>query len=582
MALEDVDYLKKRSIKKSYMFYIDSKDRDRNIFPKPNHYQIEFSAPFKNVYGLEIIDASIPRTQYAIDIHNNTLACKYISSKTYTILKIPVGDYSDKRLIIVLNNVFQENGLDIIVENLTIPSDERSTFVFYSTQKFIFDMNLSTLKTVLGFDLLADKHYEDDVFEDKYKYAIVTQNFPDNLSKDVPYLYEEHVETPTEYNDVTNDIKTTIETTSPEEVDTLNNLNQRKNELYNEMSDYLNKLYISYDDDSFLKTTSFTGPTASSLTFALNADENYTFNGTARGNMNAIGQRFYISEESALDSFTINFRDSRQLHIGFVFYQIGGVTSYTALDIKTTTNTTYFIKAAGVNKVTVNLSDTDFTRYGTHALLIFNPRDGDDLNDGYQAHTGSRYDNVNVCTNLKINNTLEEHMFVLYYDGTINDSKTDIANYSLCTNIVTKQKRYKIEAPGMYSLIGDRYTILRCPEIESHLFASHAYESYTLGLAKFKLGVLGYDESRFDFASLPPREFHPIGKLTKLTFSFQRPDGDGLYNFRGINHTMTIVIRYLTPVQNGTFDKFILNPEYDPDYFRYIQNDESDSDNEST
>ena len=73
MSIEDVQYLKNNSIKQSYTFLVDSKDRDRVIYPNPNEYVITFSTPFKNVIGLEVIDASIPRTMYSIDVNNNTL-----------------------------------------------------------------------------------------------------------------------------------------------------------------------------------------------------------------------------------------------------------------------------------------------------------------------------------------------------------------------------------------------------------------------------------------------------------------------------------------------------------------------------
>ena len=97
-----------------------------------------------------------------------------------------------------------------------------------------------------------------------------------------------------------------------------------------------------------------------------------------------------------------------------------------------------------------------------------------------------------------------------------------------------------------------------------------------MGLAKFKLAGFGYGDTRLDFSSLPLREFHPIGKLTNMTFIFERPDG-GMYNFRGLNHTITLAIHYFEPKQQGEFTQFDLNPNYNPDYFKSIQDDTSDS-----
>jgi len=75
--IEDIGYLKEHSVKESYMFLVDSKERDKTTFPYPEKYKIEFSSPFKHVYSLEVLDASIPRTQYAIDLHNNKLVYRY-------------------------------------------------------------------------------------------------------------------------------------------------------------------------------------------------------------------------------------------------------------------------------------------------------------------------------------------------------------------------------------------------------------------------------------------------------------------------------------------------------------------------
>jgi hypothetical protein len=165
----------------------------------------------------------------------------------------------------------------------------------------------------------------------------------------------------------------------------------------------------------------------------------------------------------------------------------------------------------------------------------------------------------------------------------IRDSNVAIVSQeqkSLAFILETNEKPYTVTAPGLYSLTGDRYIILRCPQIEQHLYRSRAYERYTMGLAKFKLSVYGYDDTRFDYSKTPIREFHPIGKLSQLSFRFERPDGE-LYNFKGINHTLTFVVQYYEPVQQGEFDKYTLNPDYDPDYFRYIQNQESESESGS-
>jgi hypothetical protein len=130
---------------------------------------------------------------------------------------------------------------------------------------------------------------------------------------------------------------------------------------------------------------------------------------------------------------------------------------------------------------------------------------------------------------------------------------------------------YVIVAPGIVNLLGDRYVILRCPEIEDHLLGSYSYIKSTPGLGLFKLAAAQNDVThlRFDFVNLVRKPFHPIGKLTKLTFKFQTQSGD-LYDFKGVNHQIMFVIKFLVPSQKHTFYKSILNPNYDANFIKYM------------
>lgn len=145
---------------------------------------------------------------------------------------------------------------------------------------------------------------------------------------------------------------------------------------------------------------------------------------------------------------------------------------------------------------------------------------------------------------------------------------------------------YTIQAPGIVNLLGYRYLILRCKEMEDHLLGSHAYVKYTPGIGLFKLASAYNDVThlRFDFVNLVRKPFHPIGKLPKLSFRFETQDGD-IYDFKGVNHQMLFVIKYLVPTQKVNFNKSILNPNYDPNFMGYMSNNKSieykeDSDNE--
>lgn len=143
-----------------------------------------------------------------------------------------------------------------------------------------------------------------------------------------------------------------------------------------------------------------------------------------------------------------------------------------------------------------------------------------------------------------------------------------------------------IESPGIVNLFGERYLILRIKEIEDHLLGSYSYASYSAGIGLFKLASSFNDVTnlRFDFVSLVRKPFHPIGKVSKLTLRFETSAGE-LYDFKGVNHQLLMVIKFLVPSQKKIFSRSILNPNYDPDFIKYMANNRTlqakeDSDDE--
>lgn len=79
--MEDVDLMKQRSERDSATFLIDSSLRDRRFFPTPSEYVVAFSEPVRNVFGIDILDATVPGTMYNIDFNNNTL--RYYALQAY-------------------------------------------------------------------------------------------------------------------------------------------------------------------------------------------------------------------------------------------------------------------------------------------------------------------------------------------------------------------------------------------------------------------------------------------------------------------------------------------------------------------
>lgn len=132
---------------------------------------------------------------------------------------------------------------------------------------------------------------------------------------------------------------------------------------------------------------------------------------------------------------------------------------------------------------------------------------------------------------------------------------------SLAVTVQTQLPVSKVVAPGLLDLTGERYIILRCLEIESPVNKSRAFEKWTSGVGMIQLGTFGYTNNSYDYTAYPARTFDPIGNLSKLTLSFQKPDGT-LYDFKGLNLQLQLLIKFLVPATPGPTHR--ANPQYTP------------------
>lgn len=351
MSIEDINYLKENSIKQSYTFLIDSKNRDRTNYPNPSEYVVDFTVPFRNVIGLEVLDVSVPKTMYNIDVNNNRIyyyisdseennnvtiltdkdGNEYYDPDMFSYIDFPPGDYTTNTLIDKVRFTLFNQNINLDMNSVDSPAEITNLLYFTSTKPFILDMHRSTMAEVLGFDLYTNT---EEINVSKYKF----------------------------------------------------------NTAYNSKKGF---------ESLFHSTTN------------------------ANGN-----------------------------------------------------------------------------------------------------------------------------------------------NY--------------LQAPGMMYLIGYKYVVLKCPEIEQHLYRSLSYSKYSLGLAKIRINSYGYNDEKTSFLKVPLREFHPIGKLNRITLRFETQTGE-LYDFKGVNHNIVFAIYYYEAKQENTVKDSILNPEYNPNLINYLytqeeQEGESDDD----
>lgn len=129
---------------------------------------------------------------------------------------------------------------------------------------------------------------------------------------------------------------------------------------------------------------------------------------------------------------------------------------------------------------------------------------------------------------------------------------------------------HHLETPGVLNFQSIKYVHLRIPELEQHMNSGFSHEKHYPGVALFKMAN-GMDIShlRFDYVNLIKKPFHPIGKLTKLTFRFETKDGK-LYDFKGVDHYFLAMINFYAPKSVVRVPRSILNPNYNPDILEYL------------
>ena len=134
--------------------------------------------------------------------------------------------------------------------------------------------------------------------------------------------------------------------------------------------------------------------------------------------------------------------------------------------------------------------------------------------------------------------------------------------------IVASTAGCMLRSIGTCSFSKIAHVVLRCQEIEEHVFREDVPGSAGIGIFKI-LDVNDVLNFRFDFVNFVRRPFHPISQLPKLTFRFENTDGS-LCDFNGSPALLIIGIKRYMPRPPGDFGtSYVLNPNYDPDYREY-------------
>jgi hypothetical protein len=636
MSIEDINYMKENSIKQAYTFIIDSSDRDRYMYPNPNNYVVNFATPFKNIIGLEIIDASIPRAMYTIDVDNNNIYY-YIGNNDDDNMD---GDKNGDEII--------ENGVQInISAHLILKTSILNTIdSFNLSSSGIYDELGSKLNTIDRSDTnikIYDGRYA--ILNNSINIYNIYNNTTNIGGSSVGLTFNlcfKPILTANtacnilnfSYNHTYIDIAT--DTYSSINIDIAYGINNSYILTF-KIGNTIVPITIIYDNDydnyinifwSIMKTTWNIGifDTAKNAIYTgviENCDEMYNVFYTRK----YIG-KIYGSASNWVNDNILLLKDFKIYNIaikpdkmidylndnsyGFngliVWYKMNATT----IDKKTIDGNNLIIYYKIINdgnsseinymhvfkKISISPGDYTFKSFVTK----FNELSSNDLEIIFEAtSTPPELTNlINIFSKAPLivdmkRSTLAENLGFdlhptfnneekyVFKPSNISDSSLVKMFYSRKNNNIEIASKYIITSPGVVYFIGNKYIILRCPEIEEHLYRSLSYSKYTLGLAKFRVESIGINSEKLSITKIPVREFHPIGKLSRMSFRFETNKG-GLYDFKGINHNIIFAIFYYEPVQKNTPAKSILNPEYKMNYIDYLYKQEEiegDSDDEN-
>lgn len=664
MPIEDVDYLKRHSIKQSYIFLVDSADRDRSAYPTPSEYTITFTSPFQNVIGLDVVDASIPRTQYNIDANNNTLVFMIhdnslvdmpIDKNKFTTVAIPPGDYSIQTLIPKLNEALTSTIVNaggtgsrgsITAEPQSNPPDLTNLIKFTCPYPFVFDMASSTIAESLGFHMytqeseankyLLDQRYTNSTLSnERFVKFLKARGFNNIITAkiDSPYSvssqgtskfrsllvgYQVSEFNPSTRTWLVESVKDELIAVSSSKSKNINrallNITIDGIETYSFPSHHVSPnvvhtpaVIVSFTLTlALLSTTIYPQDVVQDVAQSLLTSSQVSTPKQVYHSVDVLDSDIALGTERTVFEGPRGVIDRIILGEGIVVAQSFNVTSRTYL--------------SGVEAALAGVGSVEWKLYrntsvpgvyapgmsvdGAEGTIVIYESDGT-LSPSENVQKILLLEGVYWITFRSTNSSLTSASIpsILYNDAVANtqflkrrqdyplsptpwmDVKIGDIVATASIRIVAKDEYHMMVSPGTYNFIGERYIVLRCKEVEEHCYRSLAYSKYFLGLAMFRLGLVGLSDNRQATTStvnIPIREFHPIGKLAKLTFRFETVKGK-LYDFKGVNHTITLALRYLEAEQQETFSKSILNPNYTGNIIEYMythEEQEGDSDDQ--
>ena len=605
MSIEDINYMKENSIKQAYTFIIDSSDRDRNMYPNPNNYVVNFSTPFKNIIGMEIIDASIPRAMYTIDVDNNELYY-YIGNDVDDEIIADGIQISNSADLMLRNGAAIANssnlqlsggGYAILSNSINIYNIYRANALATSAAAVAKNSTIGGTTLGLTFNLsvkltIADNNVKCNIIDFSYNHAYTINNIFNNINIQIEKDPQEDaavdlyiltftigtriIDIPIYNFDITTNylniywsilnrtwyIGTFDENSNVISYDVFNNCDEIKNVFYTRK--YIGKKYeaeSNWNNSNVLLLKDFkiyNVAMASSNVMLDMIDSNLTHPPATL----PIWYKMKDSSDNTIINDGYNSSIDYKDIFKYIYISPGDYTFKTFI--------TKYNELVQNNDLEIMFSETTTPPELSNLIDIFSKaplivdmkRTTLSENLGFDLYPTANNEDRYISKSPP-SLTTDSVLAKMFYSRLNKDYKPN----------VTTNNKWIITSPGIVYFIGNKYIIMRCPEIEEHLYRSLSYSKYTLGLAKFRVDSVGINSEKLTITKIPVREFHPIGKLSRMTLRFETNKGS-LYDFKGINHNIIFAIFYYEPIQKNVPTRSILNPEYKMNYIDYLYKQE--------
>lgn len=543
--MEDVQYMIEHGTRTSFLMVVDSSMRDTNAYPTPSEYYLRFPQPFKNVVSVSCVDATVPRTEYSVEHTTNTLAyapglyVSYqaaLSSNTLVEVSIPPGDYNTSTLMQTLNTYLKEaslakNHAPLQVQGVSVPVDTTNRITLTRSEPFTVFMGHSSIRYVLGFGTPATALGNDRNWDGSLRYTTDT-----NLANDT-------------FVSIPSTKATKLAYVGPVPI---------------ENAEYA----ISAAGGIEQTFTAETSGLLQSIVVRGTGEEGTVVTGSLRLG-DATIQNFSCTVSGSVWTATLD-NDSQVLDILSATRQNGHVVLTTTEPHGLDPGELVRIDGAASFSLNGQWVLTDTTETTLTILLDIDPKLGSGVvSASKEIVEGQVYtlvidavDGVSVYRALRFRETVGQ----LTADG---ETYTEDA---LCVDVRVTNVGYVVDAPGQVNLTGERYIVIRSPDIEQHFHRDLvAFNTMTPGLGLVKLGGNsgGFRDERMNFLAFQVPEFHPVGKLhgmhIRLETSKQR-----VYNAHGIDHTLLMNVTMLTSGTPTSIPR-TLYPNYEPNTQKMLQ-----------